>query len=470
MRIVMFSINPLFPQIVMGGAPKHLQNIAVHLGESGHDVVVLCTKAPNSEGEFRWHERVLVKPILPFKQPFPQPYAVTGYELASIVQIVADHLRDADRFYLHDGEFLFPYVYAQVPTVVSLRDNVYPETLHGGFLFQSDKLILISDYSRAFFLATVGRFFPGLADRVMVIPNGLDWSRFQPITPDEILSYLPVDPRSDTIILHPHRPEESKGILQTIEVVDLLVNRHRLPNIRTLIPRWLDIQATSELRAFYAYVEAEIERRNLSDHIVLHDWIPQRLMPQYYSLGAVTLSLGHFPESFGNSVYESLGCGTPSIAARISTHRELLPDHLLDKVDFGDTEGAAQLAAEIIHEGRRTSPQTLDYLRTHYGIERQLSAYADVILNATTVSPLVYDPQPLTAESRYKLAPWCYISPTRGIYHDFRADYIIPGVLGALLVERPEGITLAEATGVDVNRETFERWYNQGYLVPLRTH
>lgn len=468
MRIVMFSINPLFPQIVMGGAPKHLQNIAVYLGESGHDVVVMCTKAPNSEGEFRWHERVLVKPILPFKQPFPQPYAVTGYELATIVQIMADHLRVADRFYMHDGEFLFPYVHAQLPTVVSLRDNVYPETLHGGFLFQSDKLILISQYSRAFFLATAGRFFPDLADRVVVIPNGLDWTRFQPTSTDEILTYLPVDPRSDTIILHPHRPEESKGILQTIEVVDLLVNHHRLPNVKTLIPRWLDIQATTDLLAFYARVEAEIEKRKLNDHIVLHDWIPQRLMPQYYSLGAVTLSLGHFPESFGNSVYESLGCGTPSIAARISTHRELLPDHLLDKVDFGDAEGAAQIAADIIHDRRRTSPETLDYLHTHYGFERQLSAYADVILNADVVPPLTYDPQPRTVETRYSLAPWCYISPTRGIYHDFRADYIAPGLLGAMLAERPEGITLAEAETGGIDRETFERWYEQGYIVPVR--
>lgn len=468
MRIVMFSINPLFQGTVMGGAPKHLQNIAVHMGELGHDVTVLCTCAPNSEGEFRWHERVRVKPILPFKQPFPQPYAVTGYALSAIVQIVADHLRDADRFYMHDGEFLFPYVSAHVPTVVSLRDNVYPETLHGGFLFQGDKLILISEFSRHFFLATAGRFFPELADRVVVIPNGLDWSRFEPTVPDEILQYVPVDPAHDTIILHPHRPEESKGILQTIEVIDLLVNRYGLPNIKTLIPRWLDIQTTSELREFYAHVEGEIEKRGLRDHIVLHDWIPQRLMPEYYSLGAVTLSLGHFPESFGNSVYESLGCGTPSIAARISTHRELLPDALLDKVDFGDAEGAARIAAEIIQNKRRTSAETLVYLQTHYGIERQLSAYAEVILNAKVVSPLVYEPFYLDSESRYTLAPWCYISPERGIYHDFRADYMAPSPLYDLLVGHPDGITRADAERAGIDQVMFQRWYDQGYLIPLR--
>ncbi|MEZ4516570.1 MAG: glycosyltransferase [Chloroflexota bacterium] len=84
-----------------------------------------------------------------------------------------------------------------------------------------------------------------------------------------------------------------------------------------------------EVQAFYRQMEQEIAERGLQDYFVFHDWIPQHLMPQYYSLGQVTLSLGHFVESFGNAVYESLGCGTPTIAARVATHRELLPDDLL---------------------------------------------------------------------------------------------------------------------------------------------
>ena len=70
-------------------------------------------------------------------------------------------------------------------------------------------------------------------------------------------------------------------------------------------------------------------------------------MPEYYSLGGVTLALGHFVESFGNTVYESLGCGTPAIVARISSHRELLPESLVDKVDFGDHDTAPAIAAEF---------------------------------------------------------------------------------------------------------------------------
>lgn len=114
MRIVMFSINPLFAGMVMGGAPKHLQGVAVHLGEMGHDVTVLCTRVEASAVAFYWHPKVRVLPILRFHQPFPQPYGITAHDLANILQDMGDALADADRFYMHDGEFLLPFAYQHV--------------------------------------------------------------------------------------------------------------------------------------------------------------------------------------------------------------------------------------------------------------------------------------------------------------------------------------------------------------------
>jgi glycosyltransferase involved in cell wall biosynthesis len=453
----------------MGGAPKHLQNIVIHLGSLGHDVTVLCTRAPKSDGQpFRWHPNVEVRPVLPYHMPFPQPYAISAHEMALILQDMGDALANADRFYMHDGEFLFPFAYAHIPTVVSLRDNVYPETLLGGYLFQSHKLILISDYSRRFAEATLGRFFPTLSDRVQVIPNGLDWARFKPTPATDILSIIPFDPTEYEVVLHPHRPEESKGILQTIAVADQLVHRYGHERLRVLIPRWMDTQNTPDLLDFYNRMQHAITSRGLTEHIVFHDWIPQPLMPQYYSLGALTLALGHFAESFGNAVYESLGCGTPTIAARITTHRELLPDHLLDKVDFDDADDAAQRADRILRERRRTSPETLAYLHQHYGVERQLNAYAETILSAQVAPPLPYQHPARTASTPHTLAPWCYIAQ-RGVYHDFRADYTDLGALLPLLRAHPSGISRAEAEAAGVPAATFEQFYRDGFIVPAPT-
>ena len=468
MKIVMFSINPLFAGYVMGGAPKHLQNIAIHLGTLGHQVVILCTRAEGSSEPFKWHENVEVRPVLRFHQPFPMPYGVPAYDSASILQEMGEALADADRFYMHDGEFLFPFAYQHIPTVVSLRDNVYPETILGGYLFQSHKLILISEYSRQYYQATVGRFFPELPERIEVIHNGLDWSRFKLTPPsDELLALLPFDPSQHVVVLHPHRPEPTKGIPQTLAVADLLVHQYGMSNLRVLIPRWLSLQLTQDLQAFYDEVQAQVDARGLLEHIVFHEWLPQRLLPEYYSLGAVTLSLGSFPESFGNAVYESMGCGTPSIAARISTHRELLPDHLIDKVDFDDAESAARIAAGIIQTGRRTSPETLEYLHNHYGIDQQLSRYAQVILNAEVAPPMQYQHRLIDDTTRFRLAPWCYVNDSGMVYHDFRTDYVSMGELTTLIASQPEGITFAQAEAAGVNSAIIQDWLREGYLVPV---
>jgi hypothetical protein len=181
----------------------------------------------------------------------------------------------------------------------------------------------------------------------------------------------------------------------------------------------------------------------------------------------VTLSLGSFPESFGNAVYESMGCGTPSIAARISTHRELLPDHLIDKVDFDDAESAARIAAGIIQTGRRTSPETLEYLHNHYGIDQQLSRYAQVILNAEVAPPMQYQHRLIDDTTRFRLAPWCYVNDSGMVYHDFRTDYVSMGELTTLIASQPEGITFAQAEAAGVNSAIIQDWLREGYLVPV---
>jgi glycosyltransferase involved in cell wall biosynthesis len=465
MNIVAFCINPLFPDQVMGGATKHLQSVAVYLGELGHQVTVLCTRRSDSSTPFRWHEHVEVLPILPFHQPFPQPYAINGYEMAAIIQDVGEHLQTADRFYMHDGEFLFPFVHRNVPTVVSLRDNVYPETLHGGFLFQGDKLVLISENSRQHFLHTAGRFFPDYASRTTVIHNGVDWAHFKPTTPGKILDIVNVQPGAYPIVLHPHRPEATKGIRETLAVCDLLVHQYGFADLKVCVPKWLDLalDGSNDLREFYASIEADITRRGLTEHIVFHDWIPQSLMPEYYSLGSVTLALGSFVESFGNSVYESLGCGTPSIPARISSHRELLPEHLLDKVDYGDIETAADIAAGIIGAKQRTSPETMQYLHEHYSVQKQRAAYADAILNAQVQEELRYHLSPINEQTRFVLPSWCYRA-SLGIYHDFHAGYLEASELDQLVTQYPQGFTFAQA---NLPREVVMGWYRDGYLTPL---
>jgi glycosyltransferase involved in cell wall biosynthesis len=467
MRVLFFSMTPLFPNYAMGGAQKQLRLVALHLAKMGHEVTVLCTQRSDALESFRWEDRVQVIPLFRFKQPYPEPYATPAYNIAAAVQDVSDYMDRADVFYIADGGLIFPFVYLahRIPTVVSLRSVVYSETIQAGFLFQADKLILISEHERRFYEDTAGRFSPDYAARVQVIPNGFDWSLYNPtISNQQIRQIVDVDRTQYPVLLHPHRPEPDKGLQQTIELVTLLVHQYGFKNLITLVPQWLDTTLSPEVRGFYERAQEQIRERGLSSNFLFHGWIPEALMPEYYTLGTATLCLGSFVETFGNVPYESMGCGTPAIVARVGPHRDNLPDALVDKVDFDDAEAAASAAARIIRTGERTMPQTMQYLHTHFSIENMMAQYADAILGAAKLGGLRYENRPISAATHWRLAHWCYASLSRGIYHDFRADYARIPALEAL-VGRAFSFADAEAKGAD--RDEVLAWYRDGYIVPV---
>ncbi len=466
MKIIGFSINPLFPDRVIGGSAKHQRTVLTHLGELGHDVTVLCTRHPAAQ-PFRWHAKVEVLPVLPFKQPFPEPYAVPAYQIAEIIQTVGDRLATADRFYMHDGELLVPFLYRNVPTVISLRDNVYPETILGSFLFSADTLIAIAEYSRQVYLHTAGRFLTELPQRTITINNGIDFSQFRPGAPARaIRDLVGIDPAQHFVVLHPHRPEITKGLAQTIAVADALVHQYGCSTLRVLVPRWYDEKIAPDVREFYHAALETIAARGLSEHFVFHDWVPQSLMPDYYRLGDVTLVLGSFVEAFGNVAYESLACGTPAIVARVATHRSLLPDELVDKVHYDDNAGAAAIAAAIWREQRRTSAATMAYLHKHFAIEAQLEAYAQAIVNAKKVPPAPTRVTPLSAETAYILAPWCYTWGDGMVFHDFQARHERVPLLSALVQAHPAGFTPTQAATAGAAAAMLDSWYRAGYVTP----
>lgn len=461
MNIVMFSMTPLFMEKSMGGAQKQLKKVALHLAEQGHQVTILCTRRADAREAFRWHENLEVIPIYRFKQPFPEPYDTPPYHLAAAIQDTADTLDKADVFYSHDGGLIFPYVYQDIPAVISLRSVRFSETLQSGFLFQGDALILPSEHTANVWRYTAGRFFPKLSERIRVIHNGLDWSLFRYTEPKTLLEQLRVNPAEHAIMLYPHRPEEAKGIRQTIALADALVHQYKIKNLRVLVPQWIDTGISAEVKAFYDTLALDIERRGLRENFVFHEWVNDDLMPEFYSLGAVTLAMGSYVETFGNTPYESLACGTPVIAARVGAYRGMLPDDYL--VDYADVKTAAAKAAEILREKRRVPDNILQWLHDHFSLPAMVEAYADVILNATKQPLLQYQHTRLDEKTIFQLAPWCYVA-RHGIYHDFRADYTSDPDLVNPVLDHPKGFTYRDGDAQEI-----QRLLREGYLVPTLT-
>ena len=464
MNIVMFSMTPLFRDKSMGGAQKQLKKVALHLAEEGHNITILCTQRSDAMEAFHWHENLQVLPIYRFKQPFPEPYDTPTYNIATAIQDTGEYLANADVFYSHDGGLIFPYVSQQIPTVVSLRSILFSETLQSGYLFQGDALILPSQHTADAWIHTKGRFFPEFKNRVHVIHNGLDFDIYKPTKPEAIIKRIGVKPnKKHRYIIYPHRPEAPKGIMQTAEVVSLLVHDYGMKDIRVLVPKWIDTGLAAHVRQFYDDLEEKIATYGLAQNFIFHDWVSDDLMPEYYSLGDLTLAIGNYVETFGNTPYESLACGTPVLASRVAPYRDMLPQDVL--VDYDDIEATAQKAAHILENKLPVSDDIMSWLHENFQQEAMVEAYADIILNAKKRGDMAYCFNPITPETRFKLAPWCYVSD-KGIYHDFKGTYYDQygwEELRRIVEKYPDSFTFLASI-----RNRIMEWYREGYIVPLQ--
>lgn len=460
MRIFMFSMTPLFPDKSMGGAQKQLKKVALHLAEQGHHVTIACTWRKDAAQAFAWHERAQILPLYRFKQPFPEPYETPLYHIANAIRDTADHLRQADAFYNHDGGLIFPFIGRDVPTTVSLRSVLFSETLQSGFLFDGDSLILPSEHTATCWLETKGQLFPQLAERVRVVHNGLDFEVYRPTPYEALAALIPdFDPIRYAYLLYPHRPETPKGIEQAFGLIERLVRDYGLAQVRLLVPRWIDVGLADHVRAYYDGLARNIAARGLSEHVIFHDWISDDLMPAYYSAGALTLVLGHYVETFGNTPYESLACGTLPLVARVGAYRGLLEGRAM-MIDYGDLEHAAALAASVIAERLRTPAVTLAWLKEHFQQADMVRAYEQVILETRKQAPLAYAPAPVEAAQAWRLPTWCYFAGTR-LWHDFLGDYL----------HEPELYRLTQAGQVAFAADRaaspqLAAWRREGLIVP----
>jgi glycosyltransferase involved in cell wall biosynthesis len=460
MKIVMFSMTPLFANKSMGGAQKQLKKIALYLASLEHSVTLLCTyREPDATEAFQWADNVQVIPTYRFKQPFPEPYDTPIYNIANAIRITQQALAQADVFYNHDGGLIFPYVYQNVPAVVSLRSVLFGETLQSGFLFNGDALIVPSNHTAQTWLATHGQFFPQLKDRLYTIPNGLDFKGYHPdVNWQPLAQRLNLEPNKYAYVLYPHRPEDAKGIRQTIRVAERLLKTYHITHFRVLVPQWIDTTLAPHVKAYYDSLKADIAERGLSEYFIFHEWISDDDMPSYFALGAVTLAIGNYVETFGNTPYESLACGTLPIVANVGAYRGMLKSEFL--VDYDDLETTADRAYQIINQRLRTTDEQMRWLQHDFSLKDMVEAYAGLILNQPKLRPMKHTPaKAFTAKQRFTLAPWCYITEDVRLFHDFKGGYIVADSLIHELNTRGY---------VPANHPELDHWLHEGLIVFMR--
>jgi len=85
MKISVFSMGTIFPTAVHGGSQKTLQTVMNYVGSLGHLCTIYCTQRDDNYREIDLSGNVRVKPILRYKQTYPEPHYTAPRYLADVI-------------------------------------------------------------------------------------------------------------------------------------------------------------------------------------------------------------------------------------------------------------------------------------------------------------------------------------------------------------------------------------------------
>ena len=203
-------------------------------------------------------------------------------------------------------------------------------------------------------------------DKIVVIPPGVDMSRFYPIPPDEAKEFIGVNP-CQKVLLFVGRIEPLKGIDTLMKAIALLRDQG-LEVCLSIIGGDPDLNLEVQ-SAEMARLKAIREDIGLSDQIGFLGKRAQDTLPYYYSAAEAVVVPSHY-ESFGMVALEAMACGTPVVASQVgglaflvkdgetgftvpANNAQLLADKL--KILLGDSELRAEMGQKAFAEAQSYS-------------------------------------------------------------------------------------------------------------------
>jgi D-inositol-3-phosphate glycosyltransferase len=202
--------------------------------------------------------------------------------------------------------------------------------------------------------------------RVVVIPPGVDTSRFYPISPDEAKEFIGV-PCEKNMLLFVGRIERLKGIDTLLEAIALLsqqgvLARHPLCVAVIGGDPDADPERMSEEMARLKALRAKL---GIDDIVTFLGKRDQDTLQYYYSASIAVVVPSHY-ESFGLVALEAMACGRPVVASETGGLAFLVRDNETGfHVPAGDPQALADRLRRLLED---------EVLRTRLG--RQAAEYA----------------------------------------------------------------------------------------------
>jgi phosphatidyl-myo-inositol alpha-mannosyltransferase len=325
-----------------GGVNDHVRHLARQLRHLGHEARIF---APSSRADVDFDTARFYRIGTPIAIPVNDSVAriTLSFHLADRVAAIIEEER-FDVLHFHEPLMpALPMTMLRMSTTANVgtfhafaRSNVgyyYGRRWLEPYLAHLHRGIAVSEPARAF----LHQYFPEYP--VRVIPNGIDVNVFKPGHPP--IRHL----RDDSVnILFVGRLEKRKGLIDLLRGYEFM--RARVPKSRLIIV------GDGPLRS---KVESYISRHRVRD-VVMAGYVPETVLPRYYSSADIFCAPATGAESFGIVLLEALASGLPVVATEIEGYMSVLEpgrDSLTVQPKGWAELGSALLILARDHELRR---------------------------------------------------------------------------------------------------------------------
>ncbi len=188
-------------------------------------------------------------------------------------------------------------------------------------------------------LAQLQWLYQANTDRIVVIPPGVDLSRFYPIPDDEAKEFIGI-PADHRMVLFVGRIEPLKGLDVLIEAIGRFCQHSHIEQRKLDLaiiggePEVSPEHMTEEM----ARLKDLREKYGVKDMVTFLGKRAQDTLPYYYSAAETVVVPSHY-ESFGMVALEAMACGTPVVASQVGGLAFLVKDGVTGyTVPVGDPE------------------------------------------------------------------------------------------------------------------------------------
>lgn len=343
---------------VIGGAERVLHEQSTRMAEKGHQVEILTRRSPVHDETFaavqgvdEWRYGIkngnafsfLASSLINSRRLFVRRMKEVGFDCLNFHQpfssfgcIHSPLARQAFTLYTcHSLSFEEFATRHSKPTCLAGRiryrlEMMIRRGLERSAIMKSDKVVTLSRYMQA----KLGRVYGITADKICVIPGGVDLDKFRPgSVPESLRHRYGSDP--DTFFLLTVRNLVPRMGLENLiramkHVVDGVDDVH------------LVIGGEGPLRKS---LEALVGQLGLKMNVSFIGFIPEAALPDFYRMADLFVLPTQKLEGFGLVTLEALACGVPVLGTPVGGTNEILgaldPELLLK--DTGENEMAKKI-------------------------------------------------------------------------------------------------------------------------------